>query len=80
MKVIHYKNLNKYGIKRDKKRSKTNTSGNYDEKYMRIKFNSDDDFPSKKTELHNMVLIVRSLFMKATKITLQVLLDECLHK
>ena len=57
MKVMHYKNLNKYGIKRDKKRSKTNNSGNYDEKYMRIKFNSDDDFPSKKTELHNMELL-----------------------
>ena len=27
----------------------TNNSGNYEEKYMKIKFDSDDDLPLKKT-------------------------------
>ena len=30
-------------------RSKTDNSANYDEKYMKIKFNSDDDLPLNKT-------------------------------
>ena len=30
--------------------------GYYDEKYIKIKFNSDDDFPLKKTlQLHNII-------------------------
>ena len=40
---------------RDLIRSKTKESDNYDEKYMKIKFNSDDDLPLKKTpELRNL--------------------------
>ena len=33
---------------RDLIRTKTNNSDKYDEKYMNIKFNSDDDLPLKK--------------------------------
>ena len=33
---------------RDLIRSKTNDSDDYDEKYMKIKFNVDDDLPSKE--------------------------------
>ena len=40
---------------RDLIRSKTKESDNYDEKYMKIKFNSDDYLPLKKTpELRNL--------------------------
>ena len=55
---------------RDLIRSITNNSDNYNEKYMKMKFNSNDDSPLKKTlEHHNMILIVRSVFMKAANIT-----------
>ena len=42
---------------RDFVRSKTNNSDDYNEKYMKIAFNSDDDLPlNKTTELHNNYL------------------------
>ena len=51
-------------------RSITNTSHDYDEKYIKIKFNSDSDLPLNKTlKLYNMVIVVRSVFMKATDVT-----------
>ena len=46
----------------------TSNSDNYDEKYMKIKFNSDDDVPLKKAlELYNMVIVVRSIFHEGNK-------------
>ena len=42
-----------------------NTSDNYDEKYKKIKFSSDDNLPLRKTR--NMVIIVRSLFHEGKK-------------
>ena len=49
-----------------------NNSDNYDEKCITIKFNSDDDLPLKKTiELHNMVVVVRSVFHEDNKCYLQ---------
>ena len=36
---------------------------NYEEDYMKIKFNSDDDLPLKKSlEFHAMTIIIRSVF------------------
>ena len=48
----------KYGEEsKDLFRSINNKSDDYDEKYMKIKFNSDDDLPLKKTlELHNIII------------------------
>ena len=41
----------------------TNNSGDYDEKYMKIKFNSDDNLPSNKIlKLHHLVIVVRIVF------------------
>ena len=35
----------------------------YDEKYVKIKFNLDDDLPlNKKLELDNMIIVVRVVF------------------
>ena len=43
-------------------------TNNYDEKYMKIKSNSDDNLPLNKTlELHNMIIVVRSVFHENTK-------------
>ena len=41
---------------------------NYDEIYIKIKFNSDDDSPLKKTlKLHHVVIVVRSVFHEFSK-------------
>ena len=62
-------------------RSITNTSGDYDDKYIKIKFNSNDDLPLGKTlSLHNMTRVVRSVFQEDKKYNPQVFLDECLYE
>ena len=57
-----------WGKFRDFNRSMINNFDNYDEKYMKIKFNSDDDLPLKKTlKFCNMIIVVRSVFHKDNK-------------
>ena len=59
----------------------TDNSDNYDEKHMKIKFNSDDDSRLKKTlELHDMVIVLGSVFHGGKKYYSQVSLDECFYK
>ena len=81
------KKLKKYGelwIKiRDQIRSVTKNSDNYDydEKYIKIKFDSDDELPLNKTiEIPTIVVVVRAIFLENNKYYLQVFLDECLCK
>ena len=53
---------------RDLIRSITDNSDNYDEKYMKIKSNSDDDLSLKKTlEIYNMVIVNRPAFHEGNK-------------
>ena len=53
---------------RDFIRPVTKNSGNYDQKYMKIKFDLDDDLPLKKMlELHNMTVVVRSVIREGNK-------------
>ena len=53
---------------RDFIRPVTKNSGNYDQKYMKIKFDLDDDLLLKKMlELHNMIVVVRSVFREGNK-------------
>ena len=48
---------------RDVTWSTTNTLDNYHDMYVKIKFNSDDDLTLKKTlKLHNLIIVVRSVF------------------
>ena len=48
---------------------------------MKIKFNSDDDFPLNKTlEPCNMITVIRFVFHEGSKYYPQVFLDECLYK
>ena len=48
---------------------------------MKIKFSWDDDLPLNKTiELHNMIIVVRSIFQEGNKYFPHVFLDECLCK
>ena len=46
-------------------RSVTKNSDDYDEKYMKIKFNSDDVLPiNKAIEFPNMTIVVRAFFLE----------------
>ena len=66
---------------RDLIRSVTKRSDDYDEKYMKIKFNSDDELPSNKTiEIPSMIIVVRAIFQENKKYCPQVFLDECFYK
>ena len=54
-------------------RSKSNNSDIYDEKYMKNKFNSDDNLLLKKMlERRNMIVVVTSVFHKNKKYYIQV--------
>ena len=49
-------------------KSITKNSDNYDEKYMKIKFNSDDKLPLNKTiEIPTMTILVRAVFYENNK-------------
>ena len=64
-------------------RSITKNSDDYDsdEKYMKIKLNSDDELPHNKTvEILTIAIVDRSIFLENNKYYPQVFLDECLYK
>ena len=66
---------------RDLIRSITKNSDDYDEKYMKIKFNSDDELPpNKMIEILTITIVVRAVFHENNKYYPQVSLDECLYK
>ena len=66
---------------RDFIRSVTKNSDDYDEKYMKIKFHSDDKLPLNKTiEITSMIIGARAIFLENTQYYPQVFLDECLYK
>ena len=53
----------------------------YDEKYMKIKINSDDGLPLNKTiEIPTMTIAVRAAFHENNKYYPQVFLDHCLYE
>ena len=47
---------------------------------MKIKFNSDDEFPINKTIEIPTMIVVRGLFHENNKYYPHVFLDECLYK
>ena len=54
--------------------STTKKSDDYDERYMKIKFNSDDKLPLNKTiEIPSMLIVVGAIFLENNKHYLQVL-------
>ena len=62
-------------------RSTTKTSDDCDEKYLKIKLNSDDMLPlNKKIEITSMIIVARAVFHKNNKFYPHVFLDECLYK
>ena len=66
---------------RDSISSITKDSDDYDEKYIKIEFDSDNKFPLNKTiEIRNMIITVRAVFHKNNKYHPQIFLNECLYK
>ena len=61
--------------------SVTKNSDDYEEKYMKIKFDSDDNLPlNKMIEIHIATIVVRTIVYENIKDYEQIFLDECLHK
>ena len=66
---------------RDLIRLITRNLDDYDEKYMKIKFDSDDNLPLNKTiEILLVTIVVIAVFHENNKYYPQVFLDECLYK
>ena len=56
-------------------------SGEYDEDFMKIKFNPDDNIPlNKQLNFPTITVIIRNIFEKDSKYYLRVFLDECLYE
>ena len=59
----------------------SNKSGEYGKDLMKIRFDSDDSLPLNRTlKLHNMTIVVRSVFEEDGKYYLKAFLDERLYK
>ena len=62
-------------------RSITKNSDDYDEKYIKIKFKSDDELPLNKTlEVPSTIIVVTDVFYENNKYYPQLFLDDCLYK
>ena len=70
-----------YVIKKKNETINEGKKGEYDKDFMKIKFDTDDNLPLNKTlKLHNMTIIIRSVFEEDGKFYLQIYLDECLYE
>ena len=59
----------------------TKNSDDYDEKYMKIKFDSNDELPLNKTiEISSMTIVFRAVFHENNKHYPQVFSEEFLYK
>ena len=78
--------LNKYtelwdGIKYLIKTINGGEAGEYEKHLMKIKFNSDYNLPLNKIlKLHNLTIVVRSVFQENGKHYPPIFLDECLYE
>ena len=61
--------------------SVTKNSDDYNGKYMKIKFDTDDESPLNKTvEIRSMIIVANAVFHESNKYYPQVFLDKCLYK
>ena len=66
---------------RDKIKEVSSDECDYEEDYMEIKFNSDDDLPlNKQLKFHNMTITTKSYFEEDSKLYPQVFLDDALYE
>ena len=62
------KNMKNCRVKSDLIRSITKSWHDYDEKYMKIKFNSDDELPlNKMIKIPSMIIVARAVFHENNK-------------
>ena len=68
------------GIK-DKIKEVNSDECDYEKDYLKIKFNSDDDFPlNKPLKFHYMTITIRSVLKKDGKLFPQLFLDDTLYE
>ena len=61
--------------------TKNSDDYDYDEKYLKIKFDSDDELPLNKTiEIPTITIVVRAIFLENNNCYPQVFLDECVYR
>ena len=68
---------------RDLISSITKNSNNYHEKYMKIKFTSNEELPLNKMQQHeirSMIIVVKAVLNENSKYYPEVFLDVCLYK
>ena len=59
----------------------TKNADDYDKKFMKIKFDSDDELPlNKMIEIRRIIIVFTSAFHENNKYYSQVFLDKWLHK
>ena len=59
----------------------TKNSDDYDEKYMKIEFNSDEKLPlNKAIEIPSMITVARAAIHESNQYYPQLFSDECLYK
>ena len=69
------------GIKDSIEKINDSKLGEYDKDYMKIKLNSDDDFPlNKQFNFLSLTIILRNIFEKDGKYYPQIFLDDCLYE
>ena len=69
------------GIKNKIKAINGGRENDYGKYYMKIEFDSDDDFSiNKPLKFHAISIIIRSVFEEGGKLYPQVVLDECLYE
>ena len=57
----------------------TDKPGKYEDDFMKIKFNSDDNLPlNKPLKFNNLAIIARPVYEEDGKYYQQIFLDECL--
>ena len=62
-------------------KTSNHSSAEYGKDFMKIKFNPDDNLPLNKTlKLHNMTIVIRSVFEEHSKFYPQFYLDKCLDE
>ena len=68
------------GINDQIKKVNSDSVGEYDKDYMKIKFDSDDNLPLNKVlKFHVLTIIMRNVFEKDGKYYPQIFLDDCLY-
>ena len=66
---------------KDKIKKIDNNDSDYEKKYMKIKYNSDDDLPlNKLLEFHLITITIRHVFEQDGKLYSQIFLDDTLHE